>query len=300
MSGKNSKKDLTDQTIVTSIENIGTSKNKKAYIIFLSGPLVGKLHMLEMGDTVLGRGKNADISINDERISRHHVKISFKGEVAVLEDLGSTNGTFVNGKRIQIHPLKDGDKIQISSSTIFKYALQDKIEKIFHDELYKMAIVDAVTNIYNKRYFLERFNEEFSYYKRSGKPLSLLMIDLDFFKKVNDTHGHLAGDFILQQIAQTLQDLVRHEDILARYGGEEFVVLLRETDTPGAAILAERMRKVIEEKVIHFEEHVIQITISLGIATFKKDNFKSTAQFIESADQKLYESKKSGRNKVSF
>ncbi|MBU4484599.1 GGDEF domain-containing protein [bacterium] len=299
MANEKKKKDIGDKTIVTTIESIGLPKNKKAYVIFLSGPLVGKLHLLEEGETVLGRGKNANISINDNRISRHHVKINLEGETAIIEDMGSTNGTFVNGQRIKTYALQDGDKIQISSSTIFKYALQDKIEKIFHDELYKMAIIDAVTGIYNKRFFSERIREEFSYFKRSGSPLSLLMIDIDFFKKVNDTHGHLAGDFILHQLTQLLAAMVRHEDILARYGGEEFVIILRETDTEGAKILAERMRKAVEEKVIHFEDNVINITISMGIATLKGDNFKSPSHLIEAADANLYKSKENGRNLVT-
>lgn len=291
--------DRIDKTVVSQIAELEEGI-KKAIILFLSGPLVGKIHVLEQGLTTVGRSPNNNITINDPRISRHHIKINVDGETVILEDLGSTNGTFINGSRAKVHQLQHGDKIQISSNTIFKFALQDKTENIFQEELYKMAVVDPVTNTYNKRFFLERLKEEFSHSRRAGISLSLLMIDIDFFKKVNDTYGHLTGDFVLYQLAKIFKSMMRTEDILARYGGEEFVAILRNTPEEGAFFLAERIRNAVAAKPIQFEEHQIPVTISIGVAVLDKEHdFKNIDEFIKLSDKNLYHSKENGRNRTT-
>src|SRR5262249_54235939 len=156
--------------------------------------------------------------------------------------------------------LSDGDKIQISSSTILKYAYQDKIENIFHNELYKMAVVDALTGAYNRRYFEERIKEEFSYCLRNRVPLSLVMFDIDHFKAINDTYGHPAGDYVLAHVATLTRSIVRGEDLLARFGGEEFMVILKATDAAGALMLGERLRRLIDESHFEFDGHKIHVT----------------------------------------
>lgn len=291
--------DRIDKTMVSQIDRLDGG-TKMASILFLSGPLVGKIHVLEQGPTSIGRSPNADIPINDTRISRHHLQITVDGEDVEIQDNGSTNGTFVNGKRISTQKLQDGDKIQISSNTILKFALQDKTENIFQKELYEMAIIDPVTNAYNKRFFLDRIAEEFSLAKRTETPLSVLMVDLDFFKKINDTYGHLAGDFVLFQLVKIFKSLIRTEDVLARYGGEEFVAMLRNTHEEGAYFLAERIRNTTAAAPIKFEEHEIPVTISIGVASMDKDNIiNSTTEFISIADQNLYYSKEHGRNRTT-
>lgn len=292
------KEEVAEKTFVTSMHKIEEPSECRAYILFLSGPLQGKLYCLEGEQTIIGRADDVDIQINDVRVSRHHFKIKTAGGEAVIEDLGSTNGTFVNGQRQQNHALKDGDKIQISSSTVIKFAYGDKGERMFHDEFYNMANFDAVTGIYNKHAFAKRLDEEFSHAKRASLPLSLLMIDIDFFKKVNDTYGHLAGDFVLTHVAKRIGQTIRNEDILARYGGEEFVVILRGIEGEGAIHLAERVRTAVEEEPMLFEGHSIPSTISIGVATFKGTNFDSPKSLIDSADQFLYAAKESGRNRV--
>ncbi len=294
------KKEITDQTVITKVEKMESGEAKNAFILFLSGPLVGKLHQLNEGETVLGRAPEDDIVINDNRISRKHISISVLKGKAILKDLNSTNGTYVNGKKVEVHTLKDGDKVQLSSNTIFKFAHQDNLENIFHKELYKMAVLDAVTGIFNKRYFLDRLNEEFSHARRKETPLSLLMIDVDHFKQINDTHGHLAGDFALAHLAQIIKKMVRTEDIVARYGGEEFSIILRGTDSKGAFLLAERIRKMVEKTPLEFEKEAIVMTISIGVAScLEEKNIKSAEEFITTADQYLYQSKTAGRNQTS-
>jgi diguanylate cyclase (GGDEF)-like protein len=293
-------KDTAEKTIITQVTKLPDESAKRAYILFLSGPLIGKLLHLQEGVTTVGRAPDADIVINDQRISRHHVQVAVSGEDVTLEDMGSTNGTFVNGQRVKKQDLRDGDKIQISSATVFKFALQDKTENIFHKELYKMAIIDPVTNVYNKRFFIERLNEEFSHAKRSKAGLSLLMIDIDFFKKVNDTHGHLAGDMLLHQLAKTVRAMIRNEDIMARYGGEEFTAILRTTKKDGAHLLAERIRQKVASMPLEFEKQKIPITISIGVASLDEGRDHNTPDdLIKDADEKLYQSKQNGRNKTT-
>lgn len=289
-----------DRTVVTSIEKVEPSDQKRAYILFLAGPLVGKLHLLEEGKTIIGRSPDVTIPVNDNRVSRRHLCISVQGDVATIEDLGSTNGTFVNGKRVTTHVLADGDKIQVSSATIFKFALQDQTENIFHKELYKMAVVDPVTGVYNKRYFQERIKEELSLARRSKGGLALIMIDIDHFKNVNDTHGHLAGDMILHQVAALLRGDIRQEDLLARYGGEEFAVIVRGGTEEQTVQLAERMRKTVESAPITFEEKNIPVTISLGVAALEEGHdYTDPNALIQAADECLYHSKQHGRNKTT-
>ena len=286
-----------DETITKPIFEIVQQQSKNAYILFLKGHLLGKLCTLEQGKTVIGRSPKADIPLKDAGVSREHSEIKVEGEKATIKDLGSTNGTFVNNKRIVKHVLEDGDKIQISSSTVFKFILSDESEKVFHDELYRMGVMDPVTNIYNKRYFTERLKQEFSFAKRNKTELSLMMIDLDFFKKINDTYGHLAGDFVLGKLSEVFSSMTRDEDIVARYGGEEFVVILPGSGEEGAVICAERIREKIAKMPFIFEGDEINITVSIGIATLDENSlFGSYEDFIDAADTCLYRSKKSGRN----
>ncbi len=294
------KKESVEKTIITQVGRIEEVGEKHAFILFLSGPLVGKLHELKEGETIIGRAPEANIPINDGRISRQHVAIQVQsGGGATLTDLGSTNGTFVNGRRIQTHILQDGDKIQLSSSTIFKFAHQDNLENVFHQELYKMAVLDAVTGAFNKRYFLDRLKEEFSHAKRANQPLSLIMMDIDHFKTINDTHGHLAGDFILAQLTAAVKQIVRASDIFARYGGEEFAAILRNTDEKGAAQLAERIRRIVEKTPAHFEQASIPVTVSLGVTSLDAEASQTDEDFIAAADRYLYQSKEKGRNRVT-
>lgn len=295
-------KNTSDRTVVTAIHKISPeAETKRAYILFLTGPLVGKIHLLEDGTTSLGRSNDIDIVINDNRISRHHITLHTSGDKVQIEDLGSTNGTYVNGHRVKgLTELHDGDKVQLSSDTIFKFAWQDKTENIFHKELYKMAVLDPTTALYNKRYFMERFLEEFSLARRSKTPLSVLLMDIDFFKKVNDTFGHLAGDLVLQQVGQLLKQMTRHEDVVARYGGEEFIVMLRGSDEESAYQTAERIRKHVEKFAFEFEGKRIPVTISLGLCTLPQDvEDISTESMVKTADERLYASKQGGRNRVT-
>ena len=293
--------DSKERTIITDIPGVDevVKKSKHAYIIFLSGPLIGKVHLIKDGSVIVGRAPDVDIPINDLGISRHHISLISEKNSVLVRDLGSTNGTFVNGKRITERELNDGDKIQISSSTIIKFAYQDQVEDIFHNELYKMATIDPLTGAYNKRFFTNRLKEEFSYALRKNIPLTLIMMDLDMFKKVNDNFGHPAGDFALGHLATLTRTVIRNEDIFARFGGEEFAIILKSTELKGAGILCERLRRLIEESEFKFEEQILPITISIGFATLHDKNFKDFETLLQEADNMLYQSINNGRNRVT-
>ena len=303
MTGKKKKENLfdtVDKTVRKSVFNIADKKPKQTYILFLKGELLGQLISLKNGSTILGRNPDVEVPLEDSSVSREHLRITVSGEKAIIKDLGSTNGTYVNNNRITEYALKDGDKIQISPSTIFKFVLSDESERVFHDELYRMGVIDPVTNVYNKRYFTERFKQEFSHASRYKTEFSLMMIDIDFFKKINDTHGHLAGDFVLGSLSEMFSNSTRNVDIVARYGGEEFAIILPETGEEGAAICAERIREKVAETQVMFDDRKINVTVSIGIVTLSATHpFKNDEGIIQAADRCLYYSKEYGRNRTT-
>ena len=286
-----------EETIAKRVELPVSKGPKRSFILFLKGPLLGKLYPLEKGASVLGRSNEADIVVDDQGVSRKHLKIKSKGENVIVKDIGSTNGTYVNSIRITEHALQNGDKIQISPSTIFKFVVSAESEKVFLDELYLMGVTDPVTNVYNKKYFIERLRQEFIHAKRTKAGLSLLMVDTDFFKKINDAYGPLAGDLVLIKISEILSGTTRNDDIVARYSEEEFGVILPGTDEEGASICAERIRSEIDKATFMFEDKELKITVSVGAVTLSdKHSFDSTDDFIKAAGDCLLYSKKHGRN----
>ncbi len=288
-----------DETVVAPIGTLEGLAVKEPALDFMGGPSMGQQIILADGEFVFGRSPDADIVVEDEAISRNHFKFKVKDKIVTLEDLGSTNGTFVNGTRVTQHVLQTNDKVQISSATVLRFSYVDLIDKNTHDRFYEMAIFDPVTMAHTKRYFLDRIQHEFSHSHRRNLPLSLAIFDLDHFKKVNDTFGHPAGDYVLQKVSEITKNLIRDEDIFARYGGEEFVILMRDTEEISAVKLAERLRRKIEQYKFIFEGQAIAVTVSLGVGCAHGSNFKSCEELIKEADKFLYYSKIHGRNRVS-
>jgi diguanylate cyclase (GGDEF)-like protein len=201
--------------------------------------------------------------------------------------------------KIKEHLLQDSDRIQIGRDTILKFNYLDALENTFNEELYNSANRDFLTGAYNKKYFLDRLSMELSFSKRHQTPLSLLFFDIDHFKKINDRHGHLAGDHILKEMVSKVRSEKRQEDLLARYGGEEFVLLLRETPAENAILIAEHMRESIKDHNFRLEQKIIPLTISVGISVYLNDNYNNPEEFIKAADSELYKAKNSGRNRTS-
>lgn len=271
---------------------------KQPCLIMIEGDYLGEIYSLEKQTVILGRDDDADVVIADTGVSRRHAMVQKQGEGFTLADLRSTNGTELNGTAVQNAVLKDGDKIHLGTTTL-KFCYQDDIDAEYHKQLRNMAIKDGLTRIYNKRYLMDALAKEFNYSERHGVALSLVIFDIDHFKKLNDGHGHPAGDYVLKRLATILEKGIRGYDVFARYGGEEFVFLLRGLSHAAALPFAERIRKLIDESHFAYEGKQLQVTISVGLATFDaKNTYKNSDDLIAAADACLYKAKREGRNRV--
>ena len=285
------------KTVVTSINRITEHPpTKEACLVVIYGNELGRKYNLESPNLTLGRSTKSDIQIDQESVSRAHSKIVNSGRSVRIRDLGSTNGTYVNDELIEERTLMDGDLIKVGR-TIFKFLSGGNIEHAYHEEIYRLTTVDGLTQIYNKRYFSEALNREISRALRYRRELSLVMFDLDHFKQVNDTKGHLAGDSVLKTLASTVKSKIRAEDIFARYGGEEFAIILPEIDGHNAHQFAEKIRRIVEVTDFRFEGARIDVTISMGVATLDPDEPEASS-LIKHSDERLYEAKNAGRNCV--
>jgi two-component system, cell cycle response regulator len=270
-----------------------------ACLIVISGKAVGKMFKLLASEIIIGRATDCQIQLEDDGVSRRHAKVVLSPDGTIrLVDLVSTNGTWCDGARVDSHVLRDGDKVQIGNSTILKFSYQDDLDEAFQRQLYESATRDGLTKLYNKKFFSERLRAEFSYAVRHQTPLTLVMIDIDFFKRINDAHGHLAGDFVLGKLAQLLIETLRNEDVIARYGGEEFCLVLRECTAEAGYLLAERVRRRGEATAFQFGKIQIPVTLSLGCATLVGNNYQFAEALLEAADGNLYRAKRAGRNRV--
>jgi len=212
-------------------------------------------------------------------------------------DLQSTNGTFVNDKPASMCKLRDGDYLRFGN-WIFRYLTGGNVEADYHEEIYRLTIIDALTGIHNKRYLLDFLDRELARSARHRRPLSLGMLDLDHFKTINDQMGHLAGDYALRELAVIVKEAIRREELFARYGGEEFAVVWPETSREGAVHIGERLRDLVEKHPFSFEGRSFQVSISMGVATTEGEPSLSPTDLIRRADEKMYAAKQAGRNRV--
>lgn len=247
----------------------------------------------------IGRALDNDLVLQEASISRYHAEVVFQSPNAwILRDLKSSNGTFYEQNRIAERVLQSGDRIQIGSSVILKFVLQDELEVSFQRELYESATKDALTGLFVKRHFNEQMEKEFKFHQRIKKPFSVVIADLDHFKKVNDTYGHTAGDQVLKETGRIFLNILRKGDIGARFGGEELVFALREAPLPGARVFAERIRSLVASHPYLYEGKRIPVTVSLGVATLVDENYRTASELLKAADAALYRAKQAGRNRV--
>ena len=263
------------------------------------GPDIGRrIPLLEL-QYIVGRDSEAGLVVSRSSVSRQHARLyADDGGGWWVEDLSSTNGTFVNETRVtRPSQLADSDQVRFGDA-IDKFLAGSNIESAYHEAIHNMAIQDGMTGIHNKRYFLEFLEREIAVCNRHNHPLTLVMFDVDHFKKVNDTHGHLAGDAVLKDLAGRIRPRIRREDLFARYGGEEFVCVLPSTALPGGVVFAEHLRTIIEERPCEFDGQDISFTISLGVTTLHRETGVDPTSLIKRADDNLYAAKRGGRNRV--
>jgi two-component system cell cycle response regulator len=289
-----------DDTTRTAVPPAGPSQDDKnqAYLIVLAGSAIGEMYKLENDRTVMGRGEKAHVRLLDEGISREHAQIIREPEQMVLADMGSTNGTFCNGIRVDRHVLGDGDKILLGSTTILKFTYHDKLDEMFQRQMSESALRDGLTKAFNKRYFTERLETEYTYSARHNTSLSLIFLDIDHFKKINDAHGHQGGDFVLTELATVVSNALRPEDIFSRYGGEEFAIISRGTEINEAEFMAQGLRRAVEGHDFVYEGQKIRVTVSIGVARAPDPNVRTPADLVAMADETMYKAKRSGRNQV--
>ena len=275
-------------------------------LILYSGADAGRRFDLETGFLVLGRSPDAQVRIDTPGISRRHAELQVYGNTVVLRDLGSANGSHVNDRRVESPAqLKDGDLVRVAN-VLLRFHEAQSVDALLHDRIYRMATVDASTDVFTKRYLIEAVEREVRRAQRTSHPLSVVSVDLDHFKLVNDRFGHNGGDIVLRAAAAALKAQVRDSDILGRIGGEEFAVVLPDSDLRSALELAERMRAAVAAEFFLLEvsdaagtrrvQH--QQTASFGAAQFTP-NMPDARALLGAADKMLYAAKRGGRNRVA-
>ncbi|MBI5154704.1 diguanylate cyclase [Candidatus Poribacteria bacterium] len=287
---------------------VGTSEpqRRRPVIITLDGRRVSERFILTREESILGRDVHADIIICDGEVSRRHARICWLNlqdggpitPACRLEDMESTNGTFLNGKRLrEPHLLMDGDHIRIGKTLLGFFLKNERVLEL-DQLLLTMALHDSLTGVYKREYLFSELHREFERSKRHGRPLSLLMLDVDHFKQINDSYGHLRGDEALRQIANLLRLSLREGDICGRFGGEEFSIVLPETDEVGAKQAAERIRTKVEKHKFNLADDLtVQITVSVGVSTMGSTH-TDKLQLVDDADKAMYIAKQSGRNRT--
>ncbi len=294
---------MSDEKTITSIPHDSSAPGfSNACVVQIYGGNLGKRYPISSEVTV-GRGESNTVVVDMPNVSRNHARFFLEGGICYVIDLGSTNGTYVNDtEAVTEHALANGDLVAIGGA-VFKFIAGGNIEALYHEEIYRLTILDGLTGVHNKRYFFEFIERELARAIRYNRPLSLAMIDLDHFKILNDTFGHLAGDHVLKKVAHLMDGKTRREELLARYGGEEFVIVLPETDGTGAETFCQRMCQAVEDHHFEFDGQDIKLTISIGVATIDPtlpQTDISHVEFIRIADEALYQAKQEGRNRVVF
>lgn len=276
------------------------AQQKPAALLVVGGDLNGTI--FDLTEKITGIGRNADNQIPMEfnGISRYHFKLHASSETHILEDCGSKNGTYLNNKKVEaLTPLAKGDIIKVGSVAL-KYLPKGDPERLTYDKLNLEANTDKHTGCYNKTYFNNKITLEVNKSKVTGDPLSLVIFDLDHFKKLNDNFGHDAGDFVLKEMAQIIRSGgIRENDTFARYGGEEFVILLPKTNLKQSFEIAERLRKLIENHQFIYDGKRLPVTASIGVADYRQ-GVNSGTDLFKRADEAVYKSKEGGRNQVNF
>jgi diguanylate cyclase (GGDEF)-like protein len=270
-----------------------------AILLELHGPQPGAVFSIPESGITIGGSSSADVFLNDDSVSQQHVRVTFNGNPYV-EDLASQTGTFINGERVERRKqLLDGDYISVGQRIIFKFSMVDEFEEQAHRALFELTMRDPLTQLYNRQYFDDSLFREFMFAQRHGTELGLLLIDVDHFKQINDTHGHPTGDAVLKLVASKVQETMRSEDAIARYGGDEFVIIVRASSLQSLESLAARTcERVRTARIV--SELGLPVTISIGVACLSKTTpYASPRALLLAADDALYAAKEAGRDGVS-
>ncbi len=291
-----------DETTVESADSFGKRLDRPvrnlACLVIIAGAAIGEKIPLTQHRVVIGRESDVEICLDDSMVSRRHAELVIGPDGrSVIRDLGSRNGTFCNERRITEEVLHDGDLIRIGGSAL-KFLEADSVEHLYVSVMADRAALDGLTGLFNKRTFQDHLRRAFSRCRNLHEPLSVILADVDFFKRINDQWGHPAGDYVLKEIAARLKDSFRQTDLFARCGGEELGLILPYTNGKEAAAVAERMRAGMVSLPFVFEGRTIEVTISLGVAEMV-ESLEDADALVARADQALYAAKRQGRDRVA-
>jgi two-component system, cell cycle response regulator len=264
-------------------------------LILIYGDQLGRRFPIS-GQLAIGRGASNDIVLEVGDVSRRHAVLRPQDGAIVVADAGSTNGTELNGSRISGEvELSNGDLLNIGG-VIFKYIAGGNVEALFHEEIYRMTVLDGLTQLHNRRSLWEFLDREIARAHRHERPLSFLLFDIDHFKRINDSHGHLAGDRVIERVASIISRSSREEDLAARYGGEEFALVLPEMTAEEAVQLADGIRLHVEAESFEVGGITHRVTISGGLSSLRRE--QSREELVSIADAQLYQAKLRGRNRI--
>jgi diguanylate cyclase (GGDEF)-like protein len=292
---------LTNLTRPIDLASLSSGGKDRGLLMEMSGADAGHVHMLRDDVVTIGRGDDCVIAFADTTLSRVHARITFEGDDWVVADCGSLNGTYVNNAKIQRHVLAHGDRLRLGAGVRMLFQRVTSEEEDVLVQLYEASVRDGLTGMFNRRHLSDRLAQEVAYAVRHDTGVCVLLLDIDFFKKVNDTHGHLAGDEVLRRLAGLVGEQIRREDLLARYGGEEFVLVIREVPLASAGLLAERIRAAVERMEVPYEGKILRMTVSIGVASLASCGADRTpTHLLALADQALYRAKETGRNRVEI
>lgn len=291
----------TQTTLITKVgPRLLADDGGESCLVIIYGPNLGRRIPLVAPETVIGRDPTCNLVVPLDNVSRRHCVLHARDGGIFVRDLESTNGTWVNETevaRADEMPLRSGDLLKVGGC-ILKFLQAGNVEALYYEEIYRTIVIDGLTQVHTKRYFLEFLDREMARCTRYGRPLSLLMFDVDRFKEVNDQLGHLTGDYILRELALLVKHrMIRKEELVARYGGEEFAIVLPESGPTKVRLFAEKLRGMIADHRFLFEGRRIPITVSVGIADMGP-MITDPAAFIRAADMNLLAAKRSGRNCV--
>ncbi len=292
--------------VIAGTTDVETSASTPSplYFIMISGGIPGAMLQLSASGTRIGRAVDNALQLPDTSVSRYHAYLGQDEEGHVrLTDLGSTNGTYLNGRRLPPRTpacVRDGDRVQLGSTIVVKFVRPDPTEERFQRELFERTVRDSLTGLYNRGYFLGEVGPLGDRGALRGLGLAVFMIDIDHFKRINDSHGHETGDQVLREVAGVLRQSMRGDDLIARYGGEEFVAALPVAAPDQAAERAERIRSSLAVRRLLVAGRPLRVTVSVGVAYAPPGRQRSVPAMIATADQGLYQAKNAGRDRVVF
>ena len=289
-----------DTTIIRTME-VSRPATPEAYLVHIhpSGPDLGKRTPVGAIPVVIGRDSACSLPNAHGSVSRRHARVeTLPNGTHQVTDLNSTNGTFVNNVRVRTGPVNDGDYLRVGEC-LYRFLAGGNVEAEYHEEIHRLSIIDPLTGVHNRRSLNEFLDRELERAKRHARPLSVVLFDIDHFKRINDQFGHTAGDFTLRDVAARTKELTRQDELLARYGGEEFALVLPETGLERALATAERFRRAVCAAPFAFEGKPFPVTVSAGVGVLPAGGQTSAADLLRRADECLYEAKRAGRNCVA-